>query len=64
MSCGEGFINVYQQDGADHYKTIARIPTSSGARTSLFIPELNRFYLAVPYHRSQGTEVRIYEVMQ
>jgi DNA-binding beta-propeller fold protein YncE len=64
MSCGEGFINVYQQDGADHYKTIARIPTSSGARTSLFVPELNRFYLAVPHHRSQGAEVRIYEVMQ
>ncbi|MGE5443742.1 MAG: YncE family protein [Ignavibacteriales bacterium] len=64
MSCGEGFINVFQQGGADHYKIIANIPTASGARTSLFVPELNRFYLAVPHHGSQRAEVRIYEVLQ
>jgi hypothetical protein len=35
-----------------------------GARTSLFVSELNRFYLAVPHHGSQRAEIRVYEVLQ
>jgi hypothetical protein len=62
MSCGEGFINVFEQRDANHYKTIAKIPTARGARTSLLVPELRRLYLAVPHHASQGAEVRVYEV--
>jgi hypothetical protein len=64
ISCGEGFINVFEQRDANHYKTIAQILTASGARTSLFVPELNRFYLAVPRHGSQRAEIRVYEVLQ
>ncbi len=62
MSCGEGFIDVFEQRDADHYKRIAKIPTASGARTSLFVPDLNRLYLAVPRRGSQGAELRVYEV--
>ncbi len=62
MSCGEGFIDVFEQRDADRYKRIAKIPTASGARTSLFVPDLNRLYLAVPRHGSQGAELRVYEV--
>jgi len=62
MSCGEGFIDVFQQQDADHYSPLAKIPTASGARTSLFVPELDRLYLAVPRHVGQGAEVRVYEV--
>jgi hypothetical protein len=46
---------------------IARIPerghffVASGARTSLFVPELNRLYLAVPHRGNQPAEVRVYE---
>ena len=64
MSCGEGSIDIFEQRGADHYKAIARIPTASGARTSLFVPELNRLYLAVPQHAGRGAEIRVYEVQQ
>ncbi len=62
VSCGEGFIDVFEQGDADHYRRIAKIPTASGARTSLFAPELNRLYLAVPRRGSQGAELRVYEV--
>jgi DNA-binding beta-propeller fold protein YncE len=45
ISCGEGYIDVFgTQDG--HPRT-ARIPTVPGARTSLFVPELDRLMLAV-----------------
>jgi YVTN family beta-propeller protein len=46
VSCGQGFLDVLDsQEGA--YKRIARITTVQGARTSLFVPELDRLLLAV-----------------
>jgi len=61
ISGGDGFIGIIQQQDADHYKTITKIPTASGARTSLFVPELGRLYLAVPHRGTQRAEVRVYE---
>ena len=46
VTCGEGFIDVFSHD-AKGYEHIGRLATSSGARTSLFVPELDRLYLAV-----------------
>jgi YVTN family beta-propeller protein len=46
VSCGAGFIDVLEPKGAA-YRRIARIPTISGARTSLFVPELDRLLVAV-----------------
>jgi len=62
LSCGEGFIDVVEQRDADHYKTIAKVRTAKGARTSLFAPDLNRLYLAVPRYGNRDAEVRVYEV--
>jgi DNA-binding beta-propeller fold protein YncE len=45
VSCGEGVVEVFQQD-AEGPRRIARILTSSGARTSLFVPELDRLFVA------------------
>jgi DNA-binding beta-propeller fold protein YncE len=61
VSGGDGSIGIFQQNDADHYQTMTKIPTSSGARTSLFVPELSRFYLAVPHRGAQTAEVRVYE---
>jgi hypothetical protein len=47
VSCGEGFLDVLAADG-NSYRQIAHIATTPGARTSLFVPELDRFLLAVP----------------
>jgi DNA-binding beta-propeller fold protein YncE len=46
VSCGEGVVDVFEQRGAG-YGRIGRVPTVSGARTSLFVPELDRLYVAV-----------------
>jgi WD40 repeat protein len=62
VSCGEGFINVFQQQDANHYNAIVSIPTAQCARTSLFVPELHRFYLAVPHVANQESEIFVYEV--
>jgi hypothetical protein len=46
ITCGEGAIDVFSREAAG-YQHVGRLATSSGARTSLFVPELDRLYLAV-----------------
>lgn len=52
VSCGSGAIDVIElSEGA--YYGLARVPTVSGARTSLFVPQLDRLFVAV---RARGGE--------
>ena len=46
VSCGEGVVDVLEP-GEAGYRRIARVSTVSGARTSLFVPELDRLFVAV-----------------
>jgi DNA-binding beta-propeller fold protein YncE len=62
VSGGEGFVDVLQQRDSSHFDRVARIPTASGARTSLFVPEQGRFYLAVPRRGAQAAEIRVFDV--
>ncbi len=64
MSCGEGFIDVFAQIDPDHYAEVERIPTTPRARTSLFVPELSRFYLAVPVRGKDIAKIQVYEIPQ
>lgn len=61
ISCGAGFLDVLDQNAPLPYNVAERIPTASGARTSLFVPELNRLYVAVPHRDKQPAEVRVYD---
>jgi len=45
VSCGSGAVDVFQRKGAGVH-ALDRIETSSGARTSLFVPELDRLFVA------------------
>ena len=45
VSCGAGAVDVFGRVATD-YHPLARVETSSGARTSLFVPELDRLYVA------------------
>jgi hypothetical protein len=45
ISCGAGEIAVLEHKGAD-WATLGKIQTASGARTSLFVPELDRLFVA------------------
>jgi len=46
VSCGEGFVEVIADRG-NNYAEEARLSTIGGARTSFFVPELDRYFLAV-----------------
>jgi hypothetical protein len=60
---GSMFIDVFEQRDADHYDQVGHIPTSFRAKTAILVPELNRYYLAVPHHEKQTAEVRVYNVL-
>jgi DNA-binding beta-propeller fold protein YncE len=57
---GGGGISVYQQENADHYKEIAKIPTVKGARTSFFSPDLSKLFVAVRAQGSETAAIRVY----
>jgi YVTN family beta-propeller protein len=46
VSCGAGYVDVFEMNGTA-YRRMARIPTAAGARTSLFVPEMDRLLVAV-----------------
>jgi DNA-binding beta-propeller fold protein YncE len=62
VSGGEGFITVINQDTPDRYHVAGTIPTAPGARTSFFVPELARLYVAVPRRESHIAAIRVYQV--
>lgn len=61
---GTEFLDVFHETNADHYERIGHIATSFRAKTGVLVPELKRYYLAVPHHDKQVAELRVYEVLQ
>ena len=59
VSCGDGLIDVFASTEAG-YPRLARIETNSGARTALFVPELDRLYLAVRARSREPAAIWVY----
>jgi YVTN family beta-propeller protein len=62
VSCGQGFLDVLDSQGSA-YKRIARIPTAPGARTSLFVPEMDRLLLAVRAASGEPAAIWIFRLL-
>jgi DNA-binding beta-propeller fold protein YncE len=43
---GSDTISVFEQRDADHYEHIAEVPSAYRAKSSIFVPQLNRLYVA------------------
>jgi hypothetical protein len=59
-----GFVYVYQQKDPDHYELVAKIPTAASAGTSLWVPELNRLFVAAPAGEKEDAAVLVFEPQQ
>jgi hypothetical protein len=46
ISCGEGFVDVFAAQ-ADNFVRVMHLATVAGARTSLWVPQFDRLFLAV-----------------
>ena len=62
VSGGEGYIDVLDASAPATLIRVDRVKTAEGARTSLFVPEQGRIYLAVPHRGAQRAEIRTYEI--
>jgi hypothetical protein len=56
-----GWVYVYQQKDSDHYDLISKIKTRPGSGTSLFVPQLNRFYVASQALGDQKAAILVFE---
>ena len=45
-----GTVAVFKELDPDHYELLGKVPTGAIAKTGLLVPELKRFYSAVPRH--------------
>jgi outer membrane protein assembly factor BamB len=62
VSGGSGAVNIFKQTGDTVYKQIADIKTRNGARTSLFVPDLNLLLIAARESGDQKAALLVYKV--
>jgi DNA-binding beta-propeller fold protein YncE len=58
---GDGAVSVYSQTDADHYQSLGNVPTGAAARNSRLVPEMNRYFVAVPAHAADPAKVLVFE---
>src|SRR6266446_8983719 len=61
-AAGDGSVDVYQQTDPDNYKLLGTIPTGPLGKTARLVPELNRYFVAVPQHETTSAENLVFEV--
>ena len=59
----DGAVDIYQQSGPDSYKLVGNISTGPMGRTARLVPELKRYFVAVPQHGTTSAEVLVFEVL-
>ena len=62
VSGGEGFVYIFQQQDPDRYILLDKIATDKGARTSLYVPEWNQLYVAVPNSSASAAHIRVFRI--
>jgi len=58
----DGSTDVYEQTDPDNYKLLGKVPTGPMGRTSLLVPALKRYFVAVPQHGTESAEILVFEV--
>jgi DNA-binding beta-propeller fold protein YncE len=59
----DGAVDVYEQIDANNYKSLGKVTTGPVGKTALLVPELKRYFVAVPQHGTTNSEVLVFEVL-
>lgn len=54
---------IYRQQDANDYRETGRVETVRGARTSLFVPELDRLFVAARQQGGSPAQIKVYKVV-
>jgi DNA-binding beta-propeller fold protein YncE len=61
-AASDGNADVYEQSDPDNYKLLGSVPTGPVGRTALLVPQLNRYFVAVPKHGAETAKVLVFEI--
>jgi DNA-binding beta-propeller fold protein YncE len=61
---GEGAVDIVGLRDPNHYEHVGRTNTAAGARTGLFVPDLDRLFVAAPHRESQTARLLVYRITQ
>jgi DNA-binding beta-propeller fold protein YncE len=61
-AAADGSVDVYGQTGPDSYKPLGKVATGPVGRTARLVPELKKYFVAVPQHEDQSAQVLVFEV--
>jgi DNA-binding beta-propeller fold protein YncE len=53
FSGSTGNLAVFHEDDPDHFRLLGKVPTGAIAKSGIWIPEMKRYYAAVPKHLTQ-----------
>jgi len=56
-----GFVYVYQQKDADHYELMAKVPTRPNSQTSIWVTQLNRYYVSASANNKEDAAILVFE---
>ena len=57
ISCGSGYIDIFKQMNSKETVQVGSVKTSPGARTSLFVPELKKLFVAARKYDNNNAKV-------
>ena len=62
VTCSAGFLDVIRQQNVDSYTTVTTLPTGPLARTSLFFPQTEKLFVAVPQHDRLAAQLLTFSI--
>jgi DNA-binding beta-propeller fold protein YncE len=54
-------VDVYQEQDPDHYALLGKADTGLMSKTGLLVPELHRYFAAVPHIGSQAAKILVFQ---
>jgi DNA-binding beta-propeller fold protein YncE len=58
---GGGTIDILEQTDADHYRTLGSVATGTEAKTGRLIPQINRYFAAVPQTGAASASIQVFQ---
>jgi DNA-binding beta-propeller fold protein YncE len=59
----DGAVDIFEQSSPDGYKSLGNISTGPMGRTARLVPELRRYFVAVPQHGTTNAKVLVFDVL-